>query len=184
MCRSRYSKKLLSSFDEVLSVILLLHTGFSLYLISVAGGTQSSANVDVDLFRPHVAPMLIAFVMVCSCFTFKLAIKREGCRQWARSRLGPLGARCVPDKSHKGEDLEPFSVVYSQNLLCNEDDDYDMDEKEHLLKVQTMFAKELEKQLGNGQSGLDASLYQRLRKVVQDSGVSTDLQGVGPTRQP
>eukprot|EP01047_Picozoa_sp_COSAG01_P098235 COSAG01_NODE_28453_length_660_cov_3.739750_1_plen_74_part_10 len=73
MCRSRYSKKLLSSFDEVLSVILLLHTGFSLYLISVAGGTQPSANVDVDLFRPHVAPMLIAFVMACSCFAFKLA---------------------------------------------------------------------------------------------------------------
>jgi hypothetical protein len=183
-----YSKELLNSFDEVLSIILVLHTGFSLYLISVAGGSQPSADTDFDLSRPHVAPMIVAFIFTCICFILKVVTLHGGCKFFVRTNL-PGGSYCLYDDSHKGEDLPKFSEVYERDLLGNEDDDYIMDDKEELRDMQLMFARELRKQHSTGQFE-DEQLYRRLLACVEDTGCAASNANLqvqlpdAPTMQP
>jgi hypothetical protein len=164
-----YSQQLLNSFDDVLTIMLVLHAAFSHYLVSVAGGTLPAAETKVDLARPHVAPMIAASGVACLCVLLKLGAKHRSCATCMRTKF-PCGSCCFYDVSkHTDEDLEPFSVVYEQDLLGNEDDDYFMDEKEQLCDMQAMFVAELQKQYSNGRFE-DKELYRRLLACVKGIG--------------
>lgn len=50
---------------SVLMVIMVLHTGFSAALVTVAGGVMPSATMPFEI-NPHTIPMLLTFIIsVC-----------------------------------------------------------------------------------------------------------------------
>ena len=182
-----YSDKLVGSFDSVLMVVMLLHTGFSLALVTVAGGVQPAAAMPFNPANPHCIPMLITFIICCILFFYKF-FALIPCL-WEGLYHSPGGHFCIFKGSSKSEDLKPFSETYAAGELANEDDDYYMDELEALRKLQKVFAEALDKADEDAELLLQckAAVESSVGKVSNDlnnNGIADDLEEGTPDSQP
>ena len=95
-------------FLQVLSLLMVIHTAMSAYLIGAAGGDNPVANtitLATALKRPHALPMVLCFPVVLCCFLFKLLARTP-----LRKRLldWPLTRRCLDDDRKVRERETPF----------------------------------------------------------------------------
>lgn len=160
-----YSKQLVGSFDRVLMVMMLLHTGFSGGLVTVAGGVLPTDEMPFRPATPHAIPMLVAFIMSGFLFVYKALSLIPAL--WPILHDLPGGKMCILDEDNRKVELDKFSKVYEDEKLANEDDDYYLDEREHLERLQNVFIGTLNGKIGNG-DGLD-HMYERARAAVEST---------------
>ena len=157
----------------ILMVMMLLHTGFSGGLVTVAGGVLPTATLPFRPTTPHAIPMLLAFILSGFLFVYKgLSLIPA---LWPILHDLPGGKICILDDDTGVAELDAFSKVYADEKLANEDDDYYLDELENLRRHQTVFLQTLDSKIGTGDT-LD-SLYARAKAAVEptDRKESTEL---------
>lgn len=111
-----YGSGLFDAFDETFAILVLGHIAMFTYLLGVAGGADPTSTIGFSPFRPYCWPMFVTFLLAALVTVGKLAI--------ACLVTGPD----VED----ADDAPTFSDAYQRGLICNDDDDYVMQELEVL----------------------------------------------------
>ena len=125
---------------------MLLHTGFSGGLVTVAGGVLPTASLPFRPTTPHAIPMLVTFILSGFLFVYKgLSLIPA---LWPFLHDLPGGKMCILDRDTRHQELAKFSEVYAEEKLANEDDDYYLDEWENLERLQDVFVATLDDKIG------------------------------------
>ena len=109
-------------------MMVVAHTFFSAYLVSVAGGVDPEVSVELHLHpghRLHALPMFGAIAVVLLCALLRLLSKLYGvkpCRCRHHIYCGSCGI-AVDDTATENLRSLLFSRAYKEGLIGNEDDE-------------------------------------------------------------
>jgi hypothetical protein len=159
-------------------VMMLLHTGFSGGLVTVAGGVLPTAALPFRPTTPHAIPMLVAFILSGFLFIYKGLSFIPAL--WPILRDLPGGWICILTHDNRKHEPENFSTVYAEERLANEDDDFYLDEWENLERLQNVFVGTLNSKITKGSA--HDNLYQRAKAAVESTVGKTYNSWYGQVR--
>lgn len=125
-----YSKALFDTFDEIFSILLVVHVILALYFFASAGGENPSGYITLPdacwgfFCHPHTFPMMVVCFGVVIGITGKFVSKLEYFENRAAEEEERRKKADIAKGHRRMENLPPFEDAYAQGLLINEDDDY------------------------------------------------------------